>query len=94
MASRISIIHQGTRVKGEVHSSGILIVTGVVEGDVFGKRVIIKDSGHVRGDIHAETLVIEPGGLFDGRARVAAGNGGPKSGGSGDRKGQEEPDVS
>ncbi len=68
MAAQISIIGPQTKVVGQIHSDAVLIIAGLVEGEVFGAKVIIKDGGRVVGNIHTPSLVIEAGGVFDGRA--------------------------
>lgn len=66
--SKISIISPQTRLTGTVNSDDILVVAGEVEGDVKGRKVVIKDKGKVLGNITCSSLVIEAGGIFDGRA--------------------------
>jgi cytoskeletal protein CcmA (bactofilin family) len=73
LGAQISIINTGTTMIGEIHCKGLLIITGLVEGDIYSAKVVIKNKGHVKGDIHADSLVIEEGGLFDGRAHVPPG---------------------
>ena len=43
--SKISIISPQTRLTGTVNSDDILVVAGEVEGDVKGRKVVIKDKG-------------------------------------------------
>jgi len=66
--SKISIISPQTRLTGEINSNDILVVAGEVEGDVKSRKVVIKDKGRVLGNITCSSLVIEAGGIFDGRA--------------------------
>ena len=66
--SKISIISPQTRFTGEVNSDDILVVAGEVEGEVKSRKVVIKDQGKVLGNITCASLVIEAGGIFDGRA--------------------------
>ena len=36
---------------GDIHTSGAIIICGLVEGSVVGSRVEIVEGGHVSGDI-------------------------------------------
>lgn len=90
MGAQISIVNAGTIITGEIHCQGMLIITGLVEGDIFSAKVVIKDKGHVKGDIHADSLVIEQGGLFDGRAHIPPVN---NSSNGADEVSIGEPDV-
>ena len=47
-----------------------------IHGRVFGnieakRRIEIYPTGRVRGDIQSPTLIINSGGMFDGRSRMA-----------------------
>jgi cytoskeletal protein CcmA (bactofilin family) len=48
-------------------------VTGRVEGPIQGGEVVLKSHAHVVGDIHHQSLTIEKGAYFDGRAAQAHG---------------------
>lgn len=67
--SPFTIVARGTHIHGETRSADELIVEGVIEGDVFGAKVVIKSGGRVLGTVDCETLVIEPGGILDGNIR-------------------------
>jgi hypothetical protein len=67
--SPFTIVARGTHLIGETRSTDELIVEGVIEGDVVGAKVVIKNGGRVIGTIDCETLVIEPGGILDGNIR-------------------------
>ena len=55
------------RIEGEVQAT-IVIVAGRVSGNVHGSdRVEILPSGVVEGDVHAPRLVIQLGGVLEGR---------------------------
>lgn len=66
--SKFSVISEKTTLTGQVSSEDVLIVAGEVRGDVWGRKVIIKDRGRVLGNITCSSLVIEAGGIFDGQA--------------------------
>jgi cytoskeletal protein CcmA (bactofilin family) len=46
-----------------------IIVRGRVMGSIRGKRVMLQSSCHVEGDIFHESLTIEDGAAFEGRAQ-------------------------
>lgn len=64
--SPYTIISRGTTIRGETRSRDELIVEGVVEGNAFGEKIIIKEGGRILGNVHCRSLVIEPGGILDG----------------------------
>jgi cytoskeletal protein CcmA (bactofilin family) len=45
-----------------------VVVNGRVEGPIYGGEVVLKSHGHVVGDVHHQSLAIEKGASFDGRA--------------------------
>ncbi len=60
-----SIIGQGSEVKGEFKFEGVLRIDGVFSGELKSEgKVIIGETGHVKTDIKAGTIVI--GGLVEG----------------------------
>ncbi len=66
------IIGENGRVEGEVESS-VVSVSGKVQGTVKGtQRVEILPSGSVEGEVHTSCLVIEAGGVIDGRCHMKA----------------------
>jgi cytoskeletal protein CcmA (bactofilin family) len=46
-----------------------VVVNGKVEGPIQGGDVVLKSQAHVVGDIHHQSLTIEKGAYFDGRAK-------------------------
>lgn len=68
-AGVVVIADQG-EVEGEIHSR-FISVSGKVKGTVrASEKIEIKPNGIVLGDIHTNTLIIEPGGYFDGRCHM------------------------
>jgi cytoskeletal protein CcmA (bactofilin family) len=59
-----------------------VVVDGRVEGPIQGGDVVLKSRAHVVGDIHHQSLTVEKGAYFDGRAKQAQGANGrqPDSG--------------
>lgn len=64
------IIAEQGELEGEVHST-FVSVGGKVKGAVHAtEKVEIKANGVVLGDIYTASLVIEPGGYFDGQCHM------------------------
>ena len=57
-------------ILGEVKASGI-IVYGRIEGIVDAERLEIKSTGVVSGDIFIDRLVVEEGGVYNGRCGMS-----------------------
>jgi len=68
------VIARGAHVTGTVTAERV-VVDGTVEGPIQGGEVILKSQAHVVGDIHHQSLAIESGAFFDGRAMQIRGNG-------------------
>ena len=63
-------VGDSARIEGEVQAT-IVIVAGRVSGNVHGSdRVEILPSGGVEGDVHAPRLVIQLGGVLEGRCHM------------------------
>src|SRR5713226_9196325 len=64
------VIGENARVEGEIQGNQV-VVAGRFDGTLTAKgRVEIQPKGVVRGEIHAPCLVIEAGGIFDGRCHM------------------------
>ena len=50
-----------------------VVVNGKVEGPIQGGDVVLRSQAHVVGDIHHQSLTIEKGAYFEGRAIQAHG---------------------
>ena len=67
----VVIADQG-EVEGEIRTR-FISVAGKIKGIVHAsEKAEIKANGIVLGDIHTSSLVIEPGGYFDGRCHMPA----------------------
>jgi cytoskeletal protein CcmA (bactofilin family) len=66
------ILGEGAKVEGQVQGNHV-VVSGRFDGVIFAKgRVEIQAKGVVTGEVHTPCLVIEPGGIFDGRCHMLA----------------------
>ena len=64
------IVGENARIEGEIHSS-IVSIAGRVTGKITGSnRVELLPSGVVEGDVHTPCLVIEAGGVLEGRCHM------------------------
>ncbi len=57
-------------ILGEVKASEI-IVYGRIEGIIDSERLEIKNTGIVTGDIFIDRLVVEEGGIYNGRCGMS-----------------------
>src|SRR5712692_4983868 len=66
------ILGEGARVEGQIEGNHV-VIAGRFDGVIFAKgRVEIQAKGVVTGEVHSPCLVIEPGGIFDGRCHMLA----------------------
>jgi cytoskeletal protein CcmA (bactofilin family) len=70
LSQQTLILGEGAKVEGQIEGNHV-IVAGRFDGVIFAKgRVEIQPRGVVTGEIHAPCLVIEAGGIFDGRCHM------------------------
>ena len=70
VSSSTVVLGENARVEGEI-SGNHVIVGGRFEGILAAKgRVEIQPKGVVRGEVRAPCLVIEAGGILDGRCQM------------------------
>jgi cytoskeletal protein CcmA (bactofilin family) len=62
------IVSPKAHIKGSIIAERV-VVNGKVEGPIQGGEVVLKSQAHVVGDIHHQSLTIEKGAYFDGRAK-------------------------
>ena len=66
------ILGEEAKVEGQIEGNHV-VISGRFDGVIFAKgRVEIQAKGVVTGEIHSPCLVIEPGGIFDGRCHMLA----------------------
>jgi cytoskeletal protein CcmA (bactofilin family) len=66
------IVSPKAQIVGSITAERV-VVDGRVEGPIHGGDVVLKSQAHVVGDIHHQSLAIEKGAYFDGRAAQAHG---------------------
>ena len=66
------ILGEGAKVEGQIEGNRV-VISGRFDGVIFAKgRVEIEDKGVVTGEVHSPCMVIDPGGIFDGRCHMLA----------------------
>src|SRR6202162_482535 len=64
------ILGEGAKVEGQIEGNRV-VIAGRFDGVVFAKgRVEIQAKGVVAGEVHSPCMVIDPGGIFDGRCHM------------------------
>ena len=72
LSNQTLVLGEGAKVEGQIEGNHV-IIAGRFDGVIFAKgRVEIQSQGVVSGEIHSPCLVIEPGGIFDGRCHMTA----------------------
>ena len=72
LSSHSLILGEGARIEGQIEGNHVVIARKF-DGVIFAKgRVEIQAKGVVTGEIHTPCLMIEPGGIFDGRCHMLA----------------------
>ena len=55
----MSVIANGMRIVGDIESSGVIKIEGIIEGGVRGARqLLLGRSGVIHGDVHATDAVL------------------------------------
>jgi cytoskeletal protein CcmA (bactofilin family) len=66
------ILGEGAKVEGQIEGNRV-VISGRFDGVIFAKgRVEIQAKGVVTGEVHSPCMVIDPGGIFDGRCHMLA----------------------
>lgn len=66
------VVGERGEIDGEIHV-GRLFVSGLVKGEVHAsRRLSIHPRGRVEGTVHARALIIEEGGILEGRSSMKA----------------------
>lgn len=64
-----TVIGADSSIRGELTIQGTVRVDGAVEGDIRADWVIVGETGKIRGNVHARTVVV--GGRIDGNIDAA-----------------------
>lgn len=51
-----TILSEGTSVKGDIFSDGIIHIDGNIEGDITCNELVVGIKGHVQGTVNTQTL--------------------------------------
>jgi cytoskeletal protein CcmA (bactofilin family) len=62
------VVGEEAVVKGSIAADNVRVF-GQVYGAILGANVVLHPSAQVEGDIHSQSLTVEQGASFDGRAR-------------------------
>ena len=66
------VLGEGARVEGQIEGNRV-VIAGRFDGVIFAKgRVEIQAKGVVTGEVHSPCMVVDPGGIFDGRCHMLA----------------------
>jgi cytoskeletal protein CcmA (bactofilin family) len=66
------VLGDDSRVEGQIEGNHV-VISGRFDGVIFAKgRVEIQAKGVVTGEVHSPCMVIDPGGIFDGRCHMLA----------------------
>ena len=66
------ILGENAKVEGQIEGNRV-VISGHFDGVIFARgRVEIQPKGVVTGEVHSPCLVINPGGIFDGRCHMLA----------------------
>jgi len=64
------VLGENAKVEGQIEGNRV-VIAGRYDGVIFAKgRVEIQPKGVVTGEVHSPCLVIDPGGIFDGRCHM------------------------
>ena len=53
-----SYVAETMQIEGDFHYSGAADVAGLINGNVYGKEMIILETGSVKGNLHVSKLII------------------------------------
>src|ERR1700675_1829182 len=64
------VLGERAKVEGQIEGNRV-VIAGRFDGVIFAKgRVEIEAKGVVTGEVHSPCMVIDPGGIFDGRCHM------------------------
>lgn len=65
---QILLVAPGAHIDGVIVADRVEIY-GVVQGEIYCNRAIVKDNSRVEAELYYRSLELEPGGFFEGRSR-------------------------
>ena len=66
------VLGENAKVEGQIEGNRV-VIAGHFDGVIFARgRVEIQPKGVVTGEVHSPCMVIDPGGIFDGRCHMLA----------------------
>ena len=63
-----TIIARDLKIEGQIHSSGLIEIEGVIKGTINGNSVILREEGFIEGEVIAESLSLR--GSFEGKIKA------------------------
>ena len=66
------VVLKGAKIEGALHVAQISIEGQVEDGELRAKKVRLLEGARVRGRVLAESLVVEPGAVLEGRVQSLA----------------------
>jgi cytoskeletal protein CcmA (bactofilin family) len=71
-SEQTGVLGEGAKVEGQIEGNRV-VIAGRFDGVIFAKgRVEIQAKGVVTGEVLSPCMVIDPGGIFDGRCHMLA----------------------
>jgi len=55
---KISIINKDSRIEGQLHCKGHLVIEGTIEGSIDGESILTEKDSHITAKVHAQSLTI------------------------------------
>src|SRR5262249_17255283 len=72
IAEQTLILGEGAKVEGQIEGNHV-VIAGRFDGVIFAKgRVEIQAKAVVTGEVHSPCMLMDPGGIFDGRCHMLA----------------------
>ena len=63
-----TILARDLKIEGEINSSGLIEIEGIIKGKVNGNSVILREEGFIEGEVIAESLSLR--GTFEGKIKA------------------------
>jgi cytoskeletal protein CcmA (bactofilin family) len=63
-----TILARDLKIEGEISSSGLIEIEGIIKGKINGNSVILREEGFIEGEVIAESLSLR--GTFEGKIKA------------------------